>query len=184
MEPVDHYYEGHNVVVSKAMITVREVTAPIPLLNATWKGGPAVELPAELGELQVKAVREVYQREVIEESAPEEERVFALDETGNVVKEHNSKGRDSDIDSICTSEPLIEIAKEPTPLPVSPPLDHLRAGLSGKHWNALTLLFQEFQDVFRKDRTDVGRVSCDQHDIELIKGAEPLSRDLPPPPCR
>ena len=80
---------------------------------------------------------------------------------------------DSDIDSLCTSEPPVEVTKDPTAFPTKPPTEHLRETLKPQSVDALDKLLVEFEDIFCKNKTDIGFTNFIEHDIELKPGAEP-----------
>ena len=173
IEPIDDYYRERQVNVPKAVLTVREGETFVPLLNAAWQEGQEVELPQEMGRLRVKALEEVYEKRVLDDSKECEHQVFSFDEDGDLKDMVNFGPMDSDIDSLCTSEPPVEVIKDPTAFPTKPPTEHLRDRLKPQSVDALDKLLVEFEDIFCKNKTDIGFTNFIQHDIELKPGAEP-----------
>ena len=78
IEPIDDYYRERQVNVPKAVLTVREGETFVPLLNAAWQEAQEVELPQEMGRLRVKALEEVYEKRVLDDSKECEHQVFSL----------------------------------------------------------------------------------------------------------
>ena len=173
VESLDDYYQEKNVTIPKAVLTVRNGVVAIPLLNSSWKEDGSVELPPRRGLLRVKALREVYCRRVVDDDAEEMCYTLRIDEKDEIVSAAWEGSRDSDMDSQCTSEPPIEVAKHPTRFVTRPRIEHLRRTLSDDTMHKLENLLDEHEDVFSKDKTDVGRTSGVQHEIRLAKGVEP-----------
>ena len=173
VEAVDDYYHQKNVTVPEGVLTVREGVTRVPLLNASWRKEQEAELLPQTGRLRVKPLREVYQRKLVDSTASAEEQIFSMDREGNVVDMASQDPMESDMDSQCTSEPPVEITRDPTPFPTRPPTKHLKDKLKYRTLSELDRLLLEFHDVFSKNKTDVGRVTCEEHNIELIEGAKP-----------
>ena len=173
VDSLDDYYQERNVTIPKVVLTVRDGMVTIPLLNNSWKKNDVVELPPRRGILRVKALREVYCRRVVDDDAEEMCYTLRIDEKDEIVSAVWEGSRDSDMDSQCTSEPPIEIAKQPNRFITCPRIEHLRRTLSETTMGRLERILSEHEDVFSKNKTDVGRVSDVQHEIRLKKGVEP-----------
>ena len=174
VEPVDTYYQNRQIAIPKAVLTVRDGEAPVPLLNAAWQEEHDSELPPQLGRLRVKQVFEIFEREVVDEKVLDEEQVFTLGAEGEVLDYKSAvPDPDSDIDSYCTSEPPVETSKKPTSFPTRPPTEHLAEKISPDSIKELGVILDEYQDIFCKDKTDIGFTHLEEHDIELVPGAEP-----------
>ena len=154
---LDGYYQEKNVTIPKAVLTVRNGVLTIPLLNNSWKKDESVELPPQRGLLKVKALREVYCRRIVKDDAEEMCYTLRIDEKDEIVSAAWEGSRDSDMDSQCTSEPPIEIAKQPTRFVTCPRIEHLRRTLSDDTMQKLEIILSEHEDVFSRDKTDVGR---------------------------
>ena len=126
-----------------------------------------------MGRLRVKALEEVYEKRVLDDSKECEHQVFSFDEDGDLKDMVNFGPVDSDIDSLCTSEPPVEVAKEPTAFPTKPPTEYLHEKLKPESVDALEKLLVEFEDIFCTNKTYIGFTNFIEHDIELKPGAEP-----------
>ena len=128
---MDTYYQNRQIAIPKAVLTVRDGKASVPLLNAAWQEEHDSEFPPQLGRLRVKQVFEIFEREVVDEKMLDEEQVFTLGAEGEVLDYKSAvPDADSDIDSYCTSEPPVETSKKPTNFPTRPPTEHLAEKIS------------------------------------------------------
>ena len=171
MEPMNAYYNEKHVGVPKAVLTVRRGEAAVPLLNASWEE-KEVRIEPQVGKLRVKAIREVYHKEVIDKNMEEGNKSFYMDDKGRVVKTItlNAEAMEAGVEGM----PEIPLERdEPPAFPIRPPTEHLKEKLKPENLTELDRLLAEFRDIFCKNKTDIGFTTFEKHDIELVEGAVP-----------
>ena len=173
VEAADDYYQQKNVSVPKAILTVRDGEATVPLLNASREGGQEADLPSQMGRLKVKLLQEVYKRRVIDEKAKEGSQRFKLDSNGEVIKVITLGMAVNEAEMEHPPEIPIERDDDPPAFPTRPPTEHLTDQLKPENLTELDRLLEEYRDIFCKNKTDIGFTTFQEHDIELVEGAEP-----------
>jgi transposase InsO family protein len=174
-----------------ALVSVTDGVTNIPMLNVSdgeeelMDGvgtGRPVLLQPKWSRLELKAAQVVYHQLWIGAADEQEIRVQeggqqqAGPSSADVEAIHmQEKAHGSSMCSEATSAiPIQEGPKAPTAFATVPDLDQARKNLSPEHFKEFRELLRQNEDLFSKNKTDIGLTTLAEHDIELIPGAQPF----------
>ena len=170
------FLKRKGIALPKAIITVRDGEAMIPMCNIQPGEESTVFLPKDSARIRLRPVIERYHR-VGEQQNPQEEckMVMELGEGGRVVSaEMKVEETMSSRSTYATSEIPIKVAGEKLrEFQRRPDTEHLKERLEPEVYQELDVLLEDFKELFMRDKTDIGHARGFQHHIEVEPGIEP-----------
>ena len=175
------------IALPRAIITVREGEAIIPLCNINGTKRGCVSLPQGLGRINIRPVNETYHKEEVSPvGGPREKVVMEIGVSGYVTNISRVEAQEQSIGSTgATSELPVKVAgEEVKKFPTRPKTEHLKELLEPEVMKELDEVLDDNEDLFMRCKTDIGNAKGFFHDIEILEGAEPhrdTYRRFPPP---